>query len=616
MTTFLVINNNDSGSGSLRQAILNAEESSSPGKDVIEFASWMSGQTIQLQSTLQIQTGKLSMNFDLDGDGLGDITLSGDNGTQGFYKDASDIGLLIQVGASANVSISSLNAVGGGENATQGDRAIAGIQNYGILTLTDSYMSHLKAYGGTNYYSGGNAISGIHNQGTLYVSNTQFNELRAQGGAGTALNLSSYTYGYNGGTAAVGIFNSGTGGVVVEQFNVSNARLFGGDGAGGSARNGAGGDTYLGVTTFAGSVAGDLGWQAAQNYSGDSGAGGAALQPPSVEHENRGTSGLVARAQPEFGTMLGDGMYSYGAGGVLIGLAGRDRLNDFGGGGFLYGGGGNDYILTKGANGKAYGGAGNDVIKNTSLLAITMNGGDGTDLLDVSQDIWNFEFNMVTGVAKTVSPSNSAKFFDSSALNFENVNGTNQIDKITGTNGANIIIGNDGDDILKGLGGNDQILGGKGDDDIRGGDANDILRGGNNTDTLRGDNGSDIVHGGSGADFLFGGNANDRLRGGDGSDELQGDRGNDVLRGGGGKDTFIFGKGFDKDSVRDFTDNTDQIALNDNLWKGTLSKTQILNQFATLKGNGDVVFDFGHGDIFTIKDAGSVAIFKNDMVII
>ncbi|MCB1516973.1 MAG: hypothetical protein KDJ19_05075, partial [Hyphomicrobiaceae bacterium] len=624
MTTFLVINNNDSGSGSLRQAILNAEESSNPGADTIEFAPWMTGQTIFLSETLTIQSGNLTINGDINGDGDPDITISGDSGDDGRSPD--DVGTLLLVDFNATARINSLiladgTYYGANTGGTYGPgyitpvarSGLAGIENRGTLTLTDNVITNMYSKGGNGDSSygiyglaGGQGTAGILNSGQLTITDTALEGLTAKGGNG-ANGYGAYDGG-DGGRAQVGILN-GFGNISLRNVGFNNINALGGQGGAGdgAARTGGnGGEATAGIWIYNGTYV-SVGYSAlgaftANPGSGGSGLGGADPGVPGYYYAPvRSAPGILTDYDSGF-TQSDDTRPTTGPGQRMFGFAGDDVLTDGFGGGKLYGGSGDDFLSSYGANVIAYGGSGNDRIKNLSLNANTiMDGGKGNDLLDVSADSWSFKLNMTTGSAKTIDPNNPTNLYALTARNFENVIGTNHVDNITGTNGANTIAGNDGDDNLKGLGGNDQILGGKGDDDIRGGDANDILRGGNNIDTLRGDNGNDIVHGGSGADFLFGGNANDRLRGGDGSDELQGDRGNDVLRGGGGKDTFIFGKGFDKDSVRDFTDNTDQIALNDNLWKGTLSKTQILNQFATLKGNGDVVFDFGHGDIFTIK---------------
>ena len=66
-TTYTVTNTNDSGIGSLRQAILDAN--ANPGADLITFAPSLDNQAITLTSnTLQI-TDDLTIDGDLDDDG-------------------------------------------------------------------------------------------------------------------------------------------------------------------------------------------------------------------------------------------------------------------------------------------------------------------------------------------------------------------------------------------------------------------------------------------------------------------------------------------------------------------------------------------------------------------
>src|SRR5947209_5196210 len=73
--TFTVTNLNDSGAGSLRQAVLDANGAA--GADVITFQSGLSG-------TITLATGELSLydSVDIQGPGAAAITISGNNSTR------------------------------------------------------------------------------------------------------------------------------------------------------------------------------------------------------------------------------------------------------------------------------------------------------------------------------------------------------------------------------------------------------------------------------------------------------------------------------------------------------------------------------------------------------
>src|ERR1700754_1936754 len=103
MTTIIVntvsdsINPND-GATSLREAIAQAGVG-----DTITFAGALNGQTILVSSQLDI-TRSVSINGDLNGDGLPDITLDGQH-----------LGTILYVGGGANfVDITGLRFVNGG----------------------------------------------------------------------------------------------------------------------------------------------------------------------------------------------------------------------------------------------------------------------------------------------------------------------------------------------------------------------------------------------------------------------------------------------------------------------------------------------------------------------
>jgi len=213
-------------------------------------------------------------------------------------------------------------------------------------------------------------------------------------------------------------------------------------------------------------------------------------------------------------------------------------------------------------------------------------------------------------------------------------------DTVRGTSGADTINGGDGNDQLEGRGGNDWLNGGAGNDTLNGGAGTDWvsfqgesraarvdlaitgpqatghgldvilnienIHGGAGNDTLSGNAQANVIRGGFGADSLFGRQGNDVLEGnqgadfldgGMGNDSLFGGLGNDQLRGGLGNDVFVFRKGFDQDVILDFQDNIDTIRLLD---FGVASFAQA-RSFAMQSGT-NVVFDFGDGDVLTIRN--------------
>lgn len=229
------------------------------------------------------------------------------------------------------------------------------------------------------------------------------------------------------------------------------------------------------------------------------------------------------------------------------------------------------------------------------------------------------------------------------------------------------------DDVLVGTSRNEQISGKGGDDDIDGGGGSDLLLGGDGKDTLTsGDGGGkDTLDGGSGADEMTGtggktvyfvdhkndkvietgkdgndevrskishelaarvenlkllgkqdidgtGNALDnKITGNRGDNRLDGEKGDDILKGGGGKDAFFFtkhGKKAETDIVKDFKDDTDTLIFDDALWKGKLSKKQVIDKFADTK-KGNVVFDFGKV-VVVVENVDDTGLLQNDMVIV
>ncbi|SFC06015.1 calcium-binding protein [Tropicimonas isoalkanivorans] len=151
-------------------------------------------------------------------------------------------------------------------------------------------------------------------------------------------------------------------------------------------------------------------------------------------------------------------------------------------------------------------------------------------------------------------------------------------------------------------------------DRIFGSEFGDTLCGFGGNDVVRGAKGADTILGFQGDDALYGGEGRDVLKGHHGADELSGGKGNDVLRGGGGADTFDFKAGWGRDRIMDFRDDVDTIQLYDDLWRGDLTKGQVLHRFAEVR-HGNVVFDFGE-ERLKILGVTDLSDLKDDLVIV
>src|SRR6266852_2314324 len=160
-STLTVLNNLDSGTGSLRAEIAAAHNS-----DTIVFAPGLDGQTITLTS------GELLINHNvtITGPGASNLTVSGNHASRVFevaktvrsvtlsgltISNAAGGGMLNEGTLTVSNSILSNNGGGGG-----------GIHNDGTLTVSGSTLSGNSA----SNSSGGNSGGGIYNEGTATVS--------------------------------------------------------------------------------------------------------------------------------------------------------------------------------------------------------------------------------------------------------------------------------------------------------------------------------------------------------------------------------------------------------------------------------------------------------------
>ena len=236
--SFVVTNLNDSGAGSLRQAI--ADANASAGADAITFS--VSG-TILLSSTLPAIT---DAGLTIDGEGQS-ITISGNNAVR-----------VMEVAVGAALTVRNLT-ISGGTAAAGG-----GIYNWGTLTVNNSTFSGNKGGGIYGYYStvtvtnstfSGNAWGAcIFNRVIATVTHSTFSGNAGYGieiDNGGTVNVTDSTFSENKGG---GINNSATLSVTNSTFSGNTASI---DGGGGGITGG--GTLTVANSTFLGNKGGGIG---------------------------------------------------------------------------------------------------------------------------------------------------------------------------------------------------------------------------------------------------------------------------------------------------------------------------------------------------------------------
>jgi len=204
--TILVTNNDDSGPGSLRQAIEAANASA--GTDVIEF---------EVVGTIVLTAGKLTITDDLtiSGPGISDLTVSGNDSSRVFELADGVVtelaGMTISDGYVFE-DIAGLNLFIGG-----------GILNFGDLTLTDVAVIRNTAYGDGNTYLLG---AGIYSDGNLTLVNSIISQNWADSNCGGLLNVGTATVDgssieHNGTRGAGGICNAAGAEMIIRDSTVN-----------------------------------------------------------------------------------------------------------------------------------------------------------------------------------------------------------------------------------------------------------------------------------------------------------------------------------------------------------------------------------------------------------
>ncbi|HJQ26797.1 MAG TPA: HYR domain-containing protein [Blastocatellia bacterium] len=230
--TFLVTNRNDSGEGSLRDAINQANMTAGP--DTIEFdeATW--GGTITLTSGELLITDDLTIT----GPGAFTLTVSGNHQSRVFEINSQitvDIsGLTISDGMATtgggvlnNGMLDLRNVVLSG-NTAPGDGG--GIYNAGTLTIDISTLAGNSATG-----NGGDG-GGIYNAGTLTITNSTLSGNSASIGDGggiynaDTLTITNSTLSGNSASIGGGIRNAGTANISFTTISNNSADSLGGGG--------------------------------------------------------------------------------------------------------------------------------------------------------------------------------------------------------------------------------------------------------------------------------------------------------------------------------------------------------------------------------------------------
>ena len=226
--TFTVTNLDDSGDGSLRQAILDAN--ANPGADTIDFQDELTGTITLTSGELPLVTEDLTIN----GPGIFAITVSGNHAFR-VFEIASGVTTIIS-GLTISDGIVNIGASIGG-----------GIFNSGTLTLTNTVLS------GNSAAVAGGIFSDLNTK--LTITNSTLSDNSAQAGGGILnngmLTLTNSTLAGNTTTAPAGgggIFNNGV-------LTITNSTLSGNSGEHGGGINVSQGTANISFTTLSGNSA-------------------------------------------------------------------------------------------------------------------------------------------------------------------------------------------------------------------------------------------------------------------------------------------------------------------------------------------------------------------------
>ncbi len=492
---FLVTNTNDSGVGSLRWAIENANTTS--GSQTIEFARSLSGQTININGIFQI-TDSGNIDGDIDNNGTADIRINAGGGSQ-----------LFNISANQTVTIEGMVLSAGQGNG------FGGISNSGNLTLLNSTVVDNNDFGNAGLGGGGIFNSGTNSVLTLVGSTVTSNATNKRGGGiynnGGQVTITNSHIDFNFADldSGGGLYNNG-GTVIVNNSTIDRN----------SSNVGAGlvndnGTTTLNSSTLLNNTATDTVSSAINNKGNVLGLGSVVtLNASTVSggvYGNTFNSGLLVITGTNSGETLqgssgvdqisgsggNDLLQGYQGNDTLIGGDGNDVVNGGDNNDLLQGGAGNDRLGGLGGTDQMEGGTGNDTYTvNNAAATLIEAAGEGTDTIR-SQISWSLDDN----------------FENLTLLGAGNLNGTGNdiINALTGNRGNNVLDGKSSNDRLIGNDGDDVLIGGVGIDTVTGGNGNDrfvfnaVNEGGDRiTDFVTGNDKIQISAGGFGAGLSVG----------------------------------------------------------------------------------------------------------------
>ena len=591
-----VINNMNAGAGSLREAIVQANnEGDNPGPDTITFAPAVTGMITLTSGELGIGTC-----ITIQGPGAATLAISGNDASRVFLisnalcDQVAISGLTIRDGL-ATPSVSPASGTGGA------------ISNSGELTLTDVVVTASEARGSAGGaaagdFGGGGLGGGVFNGGELILNRTTVSANKAQGGDGGG---DGVTAGAPGGGAGGGVFNNFGGEptvTIIDSAITGNVAVGGGPGSGspalGGGAQGGGVFGFGSPVEIAGStIAGNTAIGIAATIPGFAYGGGIAASGL-LKVTASTISGNVATTGGPDVAALGGGIYTSADGFELANSTVSD--NSITGGAATSAGGGIAHSSADGsirsatiaANGAPT--AGNLAEFNASSVENTIvadpQGGGGNCVIDPTGSLDSQGHNLEDadscgfgqpsdqintapllgalagngGPTQTVALPASSPAVDAGAAAGQTEDQRGVIrpqDVITIPNLAGgfdigafeleappappgsrcrgrlpTILGTASADRIAGTPGRDVINARAGRDVVTAAGGKDLVCGGAGGDNLAGGGARDVLSGEAGRDRLRGGPAGDRLLGGAGRDLLRGGPARDVLRGGPGRD--------------------------------------------------------------------------------